>query len=1433
MQKTIEGFSASPQQMRLWLLQQQCNTYKAYYTLLIEGVLDSTALRRAVETVFLRHEIFRTTFYRLPGMEFPVQVINDLPLYSWQQVSLKAGHKQQEELNRLLVEAQSFPLNVEKGPLVHCSLLTLTDQKHVFYIGTSPLHADVQTLFNLVDEICSLYNNPVETGEDQESEVSQYVQFSEWQNSLLEEEEGKTYWSRQGILPSAMLTLPYERKGEQSAHFNPLTVNVSIEPALQQSIRILLESYQCSLPVFLFTCWQLLLWRFVNQDEFLLGLGVTGRIYDELHSIAGPIAKYIPFLCQPQKQQRFYYFLSKVQKEYEEHLAKQLYFASEDPAATLLYPFGFDYYDFSSKTADEGISFVPQQCYVSSEPFKIRLIAQERSEASLAITLEYNSDLYDGQNIQRLSEQLLSLLKDAVTRPECTLSELEILSPAEKELVLLRYNQVSTPYPQELCLHQLFERQATQTPDAVAVIDKEQQITYRALNTLSDRMAHYLQNLAIGPEALVGLYLERSVAQVIAILGVLKAGAAYVPLDLSAPLQRLRFIATDAHIKMVLTSQQLQAQLTEWPEQIPIVALESMREHMASEQDLPALVSNLSPSNLAYVIYTSGSTGEPKGVMIPHQGVVHYVYWCSQHYEVASGWGVPVQSPVSFDLTVTSLFAPLAVGRAVWLLEEGKELDELVQVLRQRGRWSLLKLTPAHLNLLNQQLEPQEFAESSRALILGGEALKGESIRLWQQEAPQTRLINEYGPTETVVGCCIYEVTPDQEVGDQIPIGHPIPNALFYVLDERGLPVPVGIVGELYIGGVGLGRGYVGRADLTAERFVPDSYCGVEGVRMYRTGDLARYKNQQGVLEYLGRIDRQVKLHVYRIELEEIEALLVQHEGVRECVVEVYEASDLDKSLVAYIVINSDTTLEPLQLHDYLSDRLPAYMVPDNYITLEKLPLTKNGKVNRALLPPPDSTTRKVSGNTNAKTPRDMVEFELLQIWEETLKVRPILISDSFFELGGHSILAVSLMARIRKRLNVPLPLAVLFEHKSIAELAVVVRQQLNALEDPSLEDLITTDPRDVFEFQLLQIWEETLQVQQILINNNFFELGGNAELADRLMARIRERLGVDLDPALLSEHSTIAALAVVVRQQSNALKAPALVAIQSSGTKLPLFFVHPAGGSVFCYTNLARTLGSEQPFYGLQTPEFIGDSETYISTEDLATRYIAEIQAVQPQGPYLIGGWSSGGVMAFEIAQQLRKRNQEVAMLALLDTNLPFTIRRPGMEIKPLDMSDAAIVKDIATRKTFAMEEDIFGLPPAEQLGYVLEEGKKANLVPADTDLEQFRRLWRIQLMNVHSVRSYVPEIYPDQIDLFRAEESIKLGEQMNNPTVLPITRTPTGGWETLTTQEIIVHKVPGGHRAMMSEPNVQIVAPALKSRLEQIEAHLMKCKEDNHGKE
>jgi amino acid adenylation domain-containing protein len=596
--------------------------------------------------------------------------------------------------------------------------------------------------------------------------------------------------------------------------------------------------------------------------------------------------------------------------------------------------------------------------------------------------------------------------------------------------LLDRWNDTGADFP-EVCAHQLFEQQVARNPEAVAVAFGSRRVSYRELNERANQVAHRLRGRGVGPDVLVGVCLNRSPELVVALLAVWKAGGAYVPLDPAYPPERLSFMIGDAQTLVLLTEEKCRPLFsavdgaicldTDWP----VLAGEG------AENPVPAA----QPSDLAYVIYTSGSTGRPKGAMIVHRGLVNYLWWAIAAYAVEPGRSVPVHTSVSFDLTVTSLFTPLLAGGTVELLPEDVGAQNLLAALLREGGRSLVKITPAHLELLGHEIATTQVAGMSRALVIGGENLLAENLRLWREHAPETRLINEYGPTETVVGCCIHEVQPDDPRGGPVPIGRPIANTQLYVLDMDLAPAPLGAIGELYIGGAGVARGYLNRPALTAERFLPDPFSGVPGARLYKSGDLARYR-PDGTLEYLGRADDQVKIRGYRVELGEIEATVATHPQVRSCTVLAREDEPGDRQLVAYVVPRDDDGLRAEELRAFLREKLPEYMVPARFVYLDALPLTPNGKVDRkALLPPP----REVSGAGEGGAPRTETETRVEAIWSELLKVDGIGVQDDFFDLGGDSMTAVALLAHLHEAFGVDLELAVLFDRPTIAGLSEFV----------------------------------------------------------------------------------------------------------------------------------------------------------------------------------------------------------------------------------------------------------------------------------------------------------------------------------------------------------------------------------------------------------
>ncbi len=934
-QEMIQGYRLSPQQKHLWLLQQNDPTlpYLAQCDVAIAGHLDTEILITAIENVAQRYEILRTTFHCLPGMTIPLQVITDNNLLSIHKHDLTCFNSQEQEarIEALFQEVEGLTFNFEQSPLFHFYLITLSPSQHRLLVSLPALYADAATLKNLVSEISRTY-----TAEFYKKELSeeplQYILVSEWQNELLETEEaetGKEFWCKQDISNFLTLRLPFENPASGKPAFKPRFITHTLAPELVAKLEAIVNESDTSINVLLLSCWQILLSRITGQLNSLVATACDGRMDEELKAALGLFAKYLPISCQLEENLRFNDVLQRLDAAVREAYDWQECFEWEQISKTtaqvpdsFFFPFCFEFNEQKSEISLD-VSFSICKQYAYFDKFKLKLSCTARNNA-LLLEFYYDSNLYEAEYIKRLAGQFHTLLESVIKQTNAPINELEILSGRERHQLLVEFNNTKTNYPKDRCIHQLVEEQVKHTPNNIAVVYGNEQLTYTELNQKANQLAHYLQQLGVGPEVLVGICVERSLLMVVGLLGILKAGGAYVPLDPTYPKNRLAFMLEDARTPVLLTQQKLVEKL---PNHESLVIC--LDKDWVGEQNLLHSASHLLPSleaskdnpasattseNLAYVIYTSGSTGKPKGVMITHQGLVNYLTWCTQAYAVAEGCGAPVQSSIGFDATITSLYAPLLVGQRVVLLPEKEEIEALSATLSSNNNFSLLKLTPAHLGLLSQMLPPRQEECQSRALIIGGEALLGKSLSFWQSYAPNTRLINEYGPTETVVGCCVYEVPPQTSISGAVPIGRAIANTQLYVLDPYLKPVPIGVPGELYIGGAGVARGYLNARELTAEKFIPNPFSDEPEARLYKTGDLARYL-PDGNLEYLGRIDNQVKIRSFRIELGEIEAVLTQHPAVRESVVVVREDNPDDKRLVGYIVPDSQNqaTGDPIE----------------------------------------------------------------------------------------------------------------------------------------------------------------------------------------------------------------------------------------------------------------------------------------------------------------------------------------------------------------------------------------------------------------------------------------------------------------------------------------------------------------------------------------
>jgi amino acid adenylation domain-containing protein/non-ribosomal peptide synthase protein (TIGR01720 family) len=820
--------------------------------------------------------------------------------------------------------------------------------------------------------------------------------------------------------------------------------------------------------------WALLLSRYAGEEDVLFGATVSGRSapLPGIENMVGLFINTLPVRVQVDPEQTVAAFLGALNaqqaetRDFEHLPLVELQGLSDVPRGTPLFEslFVFENFPFdpAQQPAEAGVT-IRRERTVERTNYPLTVVAAFRGR--LFLRLAYDRRRLDDAAVERLLGHLQNLVRAMTRAPQGRLHELSPLGEAERHQLLHAWNDTAADYPRDACVHHLVERAADASPDAVAVVAGAATLTYRELEARANRLARHLRQLGVGPDVLVGLCARRSPEMVVGLLAVLKAGGAYVPLDPEYPRDRLAYMLADAGAPVLLVESALAETLAGAAGAARLVLLDVPSAAIDAE---PAtrLEGGAAATNLAYVIYTSGSTGRPKGAMLEHRGVVNYLTFAASAYRIAAGRGAPVHSSIGFDLTVTSLFGPLVTGRTVTLVAEGKGIEALAAALRDGGGYSLVKITPAHLEALPHELPPGAAAGLASAFIIGGEALTGAAIAFFQQHAPDTRLINEYGPTETVVGCSIHEVPRGVAVTGAVPIGRPIANTQLHVLDAHRSLVPVGVAGELYIGGDQVGRGYLNQPELTAERFVPDPFRGAG--HLYRTGDRVR-RLASGELEYLGRLDHQVKLRGYRIELGEIEAVLAQHAGVGEVAVLAREDVPGDKRLVAYVVAAG--ALQAGDLAAFARDRLPAYMVPSAFVALPALPLTANGKVDRRALPAPDAG---LAVERVVVAPRGPVEEAIAAIFAEVLRVDPALVGahDGFFALGGHSLLATAAIGRIRAALAVDLPLRALFDAPAPAELAAVI-QSLRSKDAPAVVPPLVAAP--VGEAPVLSFAQERL----------------------------------------------------------------------------------------------------------------------------------------------------------------------------------------------------------------------------------------------------------------------------------------------------------------------------------------------------------------------
>lgn len=1319
-------------QQRLWFIDQLyhgSHFYNIPAAIHLKGALNVTALKQTLNEILRRHEAWRTTFVTVDGQ--PMQMIAsdsiwELPITKLEYLSDKGW---EPEVQQLATQEAKKNFDLSQGPLVRANLLRINEEEHVFLLTVHHIVSDGWSSGVFMRELATLY---AAFSADQTSPLPelpiQYADFAVWQREHLQGELLKrqlNYWKQQlsGDLP--ILQLPTDRPRPSVATFTGSKQYFTFSKTLTEALHQLSQREEVTLFMTLLAAFNTLLYRYTAQENILIGSAIANRNRAELEGLLGCFINTLVMRNDLSGNPSFRELLSQVRE-----VTLDAYTHQDLPFEKVVEELQPDR-DLNRNPLFQ-VMFVLQNAPMPvQEVAGLTLHALEVDSGTamldilLSITefdhrmmgfLEYNTDLFDEATITRLINNFETLLESIVANPDQQISELSLLTEKELKQLLVEWNDTRSDYPQNTSLHKLFEQQVERSPNAVALIGQSEQLTYQQLNNKVNQLAHYLQKLGVTTETLVAICLERSVELIIGILAILKAGGAYIPLDPNYPVNRLAFMLSDSQAVVLLTQQKI---LEKLPSSSAKPVCLDIYEDVIAQESEENPVSTSCANNLAYVIYTSGSTGTPKGILATHQGTVNGLHWLWKNYPFETEEICCQKTSISFVYSIWEIFAPLLQGIPNVIIPDSivKTPQLFLETLAYQNVTRILVVPSLLRVLLCTYGNLTKNLSKLKLWITSGEALPLDLAQTFQELTPSAKLINLYGSSEVSDNVTCYDTSLLSEKKVCVPIGHPIDNIQAYVMDRYLQLTPVGVPGELYIGGDGLARGYLNRPELTQERFIENPF--VPGAKLYKTGDLVRYLSD-GNLEYLGRKDDQIKIRGFRIELGEISAVIDKHPAVRESVVIARGDVQGDKCLIAYVVTSTDSNIT-LQLRRYLQENLPDYMVPSAFCILDALPLTPTGKVDK----------------------------------------RTLLVED------------------------------------------VVVPTSIESF----------TAPRDPWEFSLTKIWSDLLNINPIGVTDNFFELGGHSLLAARLIAQINERFGCTLSLSTLFKNATIEKLARIIHYPIGSNSSSPLVKIQPSGSRTPFFCVHPAGGNIMTYPNLAGELGVEQPFYALEQVPSKQESKN-ISVEETAAYYLEKICAVQPEDPYLLAGWCYGGLVAFEMAQQLQRQGQTVSLLAIFDAIIPET---ENNSIESIEDDNAKFIVRSAEALKYLFGID-FSVSYNELRQLSLDEQfslfmRRLNIL-SDAEIQQHFLYYKLFKAHVKAMRNYVPQNYPNEIILFRAREKILHDFQSSEL----YSDDPLLGWGKYSEKPIKVIEVPGNHFSMFTKPHVQELAKQLRLCLSKV---------------
>jgi amino acid adenylation domain-containing protein len=1293
----------------------------------INGLVDRNILEKAIRVAVKKNDAIRIYLYQnetLPVQEFVEEIPIELKLYDF-------SDKENSYAQACSMMEKEFtkPFQLYGQKLFHFDLFKISEKYFLLFAKIHHLITDGWGNTIFWQRVAEEYNTLLQKNEHnslKDEKIYSYLDFLKYNAEYLESKKfelDKQYWQEKfKTIPDQLVhrKKTIDREACLPSKRSSLEINRDVYNQLNQ----LASAHNSSIYyIFLATLYCYFVQINGSSKNFVIGLPTLNRSSKDLKKTVGMFASLSPARFDFGLELSFGELLKNIGKELRKDYRHQRFPLSEINKGTGLHQTGrrqlFDVvlsyakHDYSMHFGGATIRSVFMSNGYDQNALSV-FIEEFHENEDVNIYFDYNTGAFGDFEIDILKSSFESILHQALKCPEKQIKDFQITPSSEYDIILNIFNNTSVKYNKNKTVIDLFHEQVAINPHAKAVSIGRECLTYAELNKKSNQIAHQLIERGIGPEKCVGVCCERSFELIVGILGVLKSGGAYVPLDPQYPQKRLEWMLTDSQVEIILTQEKWYNQLSE--HECEVVCLDALPVDttLKSEQN-PAIF--IAPKSLIYVIYTSGSTGRPKGAGVKHIGFANLVNWYINTFSFTSDDNALIFSSFSFDLTQKNIFAPLAVGGTLHLTPPGPYDPELINATIHEESITWINCSPSAFYPLvdnaSRSLNFQVFS-SLRYILLGGEPISMARLSSFlDADSIHAEIINSYGPTECTDVCAFFNVsTANLPLDASPPIGRPINNAQIYILDQYQNLLPRGITGELYIGGDGVGAGYINNNDLNG-KFIKNPFDETSNSLLYKTGDLARYL-ENGDIEYIERIDNQIKIRGYRIEIGEIETILNQHQKILQSVVSVWEKTVGEQNLIAYYV-SHDEKPEHEALRNYLHERLPSYMVPVTYLSIDHIPLTPNGKIDRKALPYP--TFHEVNP-ININLPETPTEKIISDIVTELLNYESIDLFDNLFDLGVDSLTALTLLFEIEQRLGKKLMLSSFFQGPTIKRLA---------------------------------------------------------SLAD-----------------------------------NNSHQWSCLVPIQPKGNKNPFFCVPGVGGNVIGFYELANHLGTNQPFYGLQSKGLDGQSQPFTSIESMAEFYLNEVTSIQNTGPYMLGGHSFGALVAFEMAQQLLKKGHEVDLLAIFDMCSPCSIARDPQELEDSDnkwLKDAFMyMEQVSGKSMTAFLNKFQTLSNEEKLEYLLKKLIENGILPVGSNTTQIRGL--VDVYKANRQMNYLPKNpIPCRISLFKAQEQNDISQM---DVRLNISEA-TWGWRKYSEGDVEIHTVSGNHYSMLRSPSVSELVSTL----------------------